>query len=110
MAIRLIIPPIHGSNYYRIKAIDMDGGYVVSTKIEVQFHTALLSVFPNPSRGIVNIKGIEGHNIDYSVYNILGKEIIRGQMVHNSINLSQLIDGMYYLSMNGQVQRLLIEK
>jgi len=60
--------------------------------------TLKILVFPNPSKGLVTIGGLEQSGIIF-LYNNTGKEILNQKIVGHSqqINLSQLKPGMYYL-------------
>lgn len=59
------------------------------TKPEIRF-------YPNPTSSILYIDGIE-ENINVSIFNALGQEVIIAETVNNSINVSNLSQGIYYL-------------
>jgi alpha-tubulin suppressor-like RCC1 family protein len=57
-----------------------------------------INYYPNPSSGLINIKGIDLINADITVYNILGETIKNTQANNNAINISELPSGSYMLS------------
>tara|TARA_R110002126_G_scaffold291762_1_gene457082 strand:- start:4562 stop:6061 length:1500 start_codon:yes stop_codon:yes gene_type:complete len=71
----------------------------------------LVSIYPNPAKNIVNIKGVE--NVEsIQIFTILGK-IAKEVKSQNSINISSLSKGIYLISIqkenNFVSKRLLIE-
>jgi hypothetical protein len=57
-------------------------------------------VYPNPAKDILNVEGAD--NAEYSVTNILGKEVKRGTINDkvNSIGIAFLPPGVYLLKLN----------
>jgi hypothetical protein len=76
-------PDIEGANliYYRLKQIDNDGSYSYSSEVEVDFLSPndylLGQNYPNPFNPSTKIsyKIATNEFVNFSVYNILGKEI-----------------------------------
>ncbi len=72
------------------------------------------NVFPNPSTGVVNInlKGIENQVINISVKNTLGVEVMGLKNIQTGVNydtaldISNLKQGIYYISITGEKIRL----
>jgi hypothetical protein len=60
-----------------------------------------ISVYPNPTSGILNIKNTSGENLNYVLYNIIGQSIAKGTIngVEKSLDLSSQVSGVYFLSM-----------
>lgn len=58
-----------------------------------------IKFFPNPTNSMLNIDGIETE-INVSIFNTLGQEIINTVTENNSIDVSNLSQGMYYLQSN----------
>ena len=81
---------------------------------------ASLSVYPNPSRGMVNIdlKKINAREVNASVLNILGNEvfrtIVRNQAGTGQMDLTDLQNGVYIVKISAgstqYTQRLVIRK
>ena len=61
-----------------------------------------INIFPNPAKDVLNIKGLNAENLDLSIYNVLGKEIISSSLnSNNSIDVSSFQSGMYFLKFKG---------
>jgi hypothetical protein len=65
----------------------------------------LISIFPNPTAGILNINAIEA-NGTIEVYNVIGDKVYSNSVVkgNNSIDLSGLANGAYFLKVNSNNQ------
>lgn len=61
-----------------------------------------ISLYPNPTNGIVNITNAEGFNVD--VYDILGKVILSKNNINNqeTIDLTNLAAGVYYVKLQNE--------
>jgi hypothetical protein len=47
--------PLNGTNYYRIKAVDIDGKYVYSNIVSLSWTSTSLRIYPVPARDVVNL-------------------------------------------------------
>lgn len=70
-------------------------------------------VYPNPSRGCINIEAND--EMDYHLYNNLGQSVRNGRFNHaTQINTEELPQGIYFLQLKGehgmQTEKILIEK
>ena len=70
-------------------------------------------VYPNPSRGCINIEAND--EMDYHLYNNLGQSVRNGRFNHTTqINTEELPQGIYFLQLKGehgmQTEKILIEK
>ena len=67
----------------------------------------VLEVYPNPTSGVVELRGHTPSNNKIYVHNALGKLVyMQEQLFTNTINLGHLANGVYWLSVelaNGQV-------
>jgi hypothetical protein len=62
--------------------------------------TSDLKIYPNPSRGIIYIEGIDhGSNISYRVSDLSGKRVLSAILDRNSLDLTRLEPGMYLLTL-----------
>lgn len=73
-------------------------------------HSALpaLIVYPNPTKGIIHLKGIEG-SVDGTIYNIIGQKVLDFSVIKDktTLDISVLNDGTYFLKLaNGQATML----
>jgi hypothetical protein len=90
-----------GIHYYRLKQIDLDGRFEFSSIIHVQGkgENNAIKAYPNPTQGMVRIEGVSP---DVKVYNILGREVKRETMKGQDLDLSDLPNGLYIISvLNG---------
>ena len=58
-----------------------------------------INVSPNPTTGYITVSGL--HKAEkYSIYNVLGKEVLKGEASENKpINVQSLTEGMYFLKL-----------
>ena len=80
----------------------LDGGYANSLTIEEEQLTSLISIYPNPTNGIIHVKvqGKSGDHLNYQIYNVLGQFMTKGVLSQNSVNkisLAQQKSGLYVL-------------
>ena len=65
-----------------------------------------ISIFPNPTSGILNINAVEA-NSSVEVFNVIGDKVYTNSLVkgNNTIDLSSLSNGAYFvkLSSNNQI-------
>ncbi len=92
--------PVNGINYYRLKSVDKDGGFSYSKIVSVQFtvNSNQLSVFPNPAKERVTIKG--NHIASVQVVDNLGRvlKIVSFKDASNPVlSLSGMPAGIYHL-------------
>jgi hypothetical protein len=105
--------PFNGVNYYRLKQFDLDGHSKVSAIKSLKFVTQLnlVTISPNPSRGVINFKleNISATNVSVSLTNTNGKLIYREIM--NTVDagkayklnlLQQPAPGMYILNLQAE--------
>jgi len=65
------------------------------------FDNNSISIFPNPTQNILNIQS-EETIIDASVYDLLGKKIKVIQLSNNTMDVSNLAQGMYIIKVVGE--------
>ena len=78
------------------------------------FETSEFSVYPNPvTNGFVNIKTTSNDAINVTVFDVLGKQVVKQTLTTNRLNVSNLKAGMYLLNIeqNGAstTKKLVIE-
>lgn len=92
--------PLPGINYYRLKQTDLNGNFVFSKTVVVRFNnlTNVIAVYPNPTRDVVNIKGLQGGEMLY-VLDFTGRRLLRQRAGKEmeKINLSQYGTGLYQI-------------
>lgn len=74
----------------------------ISTLAENNSNDALtiVSLYPNPTRDILNIETNSATKFNYSVINYLGQVVKSGSIENNSLNVSNLNAGVYILQIN----------
>lgn len=79
------------------------GILTINNNVGIQENTIanLFSIYPNPTSEILNINSTNKLiGADYSIYNLIGKEILKGTITNEntSINISQLNAGRYLIA------------
>ena len=91
--------PFEGTNYYRLKQIDIDGQYTYSNIVVIKtLSDDIISVYPNPSDGIMNIESSE--NIEVLIYSSIGQVVASYHFEKNSLNkidISNQPKGLYFV-------------
>lgn len=90
-----------GNNFYRLKQIDFDGAFEFSKIISVNIdfkNQSEFSVFPNPANEKISLTNLDLELTEkVSIYNSLGKEVMDLPLDENSVDISNLKDGIYYV-------------
>lgn len=97
-----------GARVFDAEGESMEVSVTIEVKEEIVTHSNsieqnVISVQPNPSTGIFNLK----KSADWSVYNLLGEIILSG--TSNKIDLSQKTKGSYFLKVNDKVLKIILE-
>jgi hypothetical protein len=76
-----------------------------SVGIKTNSSAEAISIFPNPTSGILNINAIEVTS-SVEVYNVIGDKVYSGTLVkgNNSVDLSSLANGAYFVKLNSNNQ------
>jgi len=109
--------PVIGKNYYRLKQMDFDGNFEYTNIVVVEFDkegslitSTQISLFPNPTINIINLKTenltIEG----FQIYNAIGQLVMEKHSLNSGnvhqIDVDDLPSGTYYIQINGSTERL----
>lgn len=95
--------PHSGVNYYRLRQVDENGTAQLSNIVSVTFSlNQKLQVFPNPAHDKLTI--ISDATSSYSIFNVLGREILRGVISDNrtDVDIAQLSTGLYFVKTKGE--------
>lgn len=104
-----------GTAYYRLKLVDIDGtvDFTKILYINSSASTLNLSVFPNPFRGEIQLKGINTADVNRNsirVFNTMGSEVGYRVIGGNAIVIDpSLPKGVYILRVKGQAVKLFKE-
>ena len=104
------VAPIIGTNYYRLKIVDIDGRFSYSKIVAVEFSNLKTPIFlfPNPSKNRVYLSENSFKNEEIvEIVDVSGKVVTRstvgqGQM---GFDIQGLAIGTYFLKVNGVVLR-----
>jgi hypothetical protein len=106
----------NGGAYYRLKLVDLDGSFDYTKIIYInngQAGLLPLSVFPNPFRSEVQLKGVTASEVNrknVKIYNSMGSEVSYRVIGGNSIIVDpSLPKGVYILRVKGQAFKLFKE-
>lgn len=102
-----------GTNYYRLKQIDMDGKFDYSSTIHVNTTQALsFSLYPNPVTHALKIKNapLSDGKLAYIISNGAGQQVLSGILpADKSISVQHLTAGRYFLKI-GNVSQAFIKQ
>jgi Secretion system C-terminal sorting domain len=92
--------PLTGTDFYRLKIMDIDGHFKYSGILKINFNsTTKFEVFPNPAKESVTISGILGNKM-VKLLNVEGKELIQkvstGQTM--TLDLNKYPSGVYIIT------------
>ena len=106
--------PIVGLNYYRLQQVDFDKNIQYSNIVAIEYNKETaeqVQVYPNPSSGQINIRVSDQTKLKYlSVVDVLGQEVYSAQSATNSIDLSPLTAGIYWIKIQLQDGRAYTKK
>lgn len=100
-----------GTNYYRLKQIDYDGGFEFSEVKSVEFlpKNVHLTIFPNPIKNgqlKIQVPDKEAEVIDLQLFDSAGRLIQKRQSFDKEtvLDIQDLVSGIYllYVQLNGQ--------
>ncbi len=88
-----------------------DGNWVDAGQVRVYedgiqglntLNNANVKVYPNPVHDVLNIEGLEGEKMRYSIIDLAGRVVLSGELQNASIELSTLKTGVYTLQLEGE--------
>jgi chitodextrinase len=83
-------------------SVNIVTGATFSNLTEIHLNEILttISLYPNPTREVLNVETNSASTLNYSVINYLGQVIKTGKIENNLINVSHLNSGIYILEVN----------
>jgi PKD repeat protein len=101
--------PRVGRNFYRLVQVDFGGAEHISQIVDVlRSSTASLGLYPNPTKGILNITGVPAGR-SYQVRNSVGQLLMAGKVTAEALQVEQLVGGVYYLVVGTEIQRFIVK-
>lgn len=111
--------PEAGMNYYRLRQVDFNGTLSYSSWVAVEFNPAenYVSIYPNPSNGMVNIvlTGYKDQEVNISITDISGRRVQElSQSVNNpefrtSFDLEAEPAGMYFVTVSSPAKKEVLQ-
>lgn len=100
------VNPFSGINYYRLKQIDFDGAFEYSKVIAVEYNSSerSISVFPNPSSGLINLQidNPSNQKMKIKILDSVGRIVWESKLVEGERNWKEAIgiegSGIYFVS------------
>lgn len=90
--------PINLPGSPMIRLIFDSNHWGVSTGVK-EVSEEVLSIFPNPATGYININGPGNANYTVTVVNMLGEQVIQQNNVGNRLDISSLSGGIYLINL-----------
>jgi chitodextrinase len=76
---------------------------IASATIDLEVGRLSFKLYPNPVKeGVIYIADIDTH-LSYSIYNMMGQEMAKGNLENKAINVSQLARGTYIIELTDGV-------
>lgn len=98
---------IKQGNFYRLRFVDIDGVIEYSNTIQLKpAQIITYSLFPNPTNGILNIEGTDIIIENVLVMNHLGLLVKKVPIVNQTIDISDLPQGIYWIKISGQTYKI----
>jgi hypothetical protein len=109
----LDLNPVKGLVHYRIKQIDFDGKFDYSPIQTVMIGgRSTLTIFPNPAGTQVNIHFESGRNSEVVIKNLSGQVMDTTWLSEEGnaqLDTENYPQGIYFLTVNGETRRLVIQ-
>jgi fibronectin-binding autotransporter adhesin len=105
--------PLNGINYYRLRAVDMDGKATLSKNIAVINGTSksdIVKVYPTVADAVLTVETISDESTTLKIMDIMGKTVLTKTLTatgfsSNPIDVSGLTNGLYILSFESATTR-----
>ena len=89
--------PEPGINYYRLKQVDFDGGFERSKVISINMDYDEIVIQPNPTNGLVEIKGSNLSQAILKITDGMGRIIKLNELDdYQTVNLHNEPNGIYF--------------
>jgi hypothetical protein len=87
-------------NYYRLKQFDYNGKTTYSKTVFIAMNNEInMEIYPNPAKDIIFIKGNNRQKkLTVSIFNSSGKKVMEIKNAENSVDISELKKGIYFIT------------
>lgn len=97
-----------GITYYRLSQVDFDGESKTYDPVSVELtKETTLSLHPNPAQETLHISGLDWANQSIELSTIKG-DVILARVVGNTVDVSNLSNGIYFLNLNNQTHKFVV--
>ena len=109
------VNPSEGISFYRLKIIEPDNSISYSSlqKINIKPASEKIKLYPNPAKDYITIQGELPAEADITFLSSEGKIIFTKHILTNrysfQLNLPGLANGIYFLKINNQVKKIIIQ-
>ena len=100
--------PSAGINYYRLKQNDIDGNFVYSNIVSLEFEKDKIeySLYPNPVKDILYMDiDEEMENVEIKLYDAMGKVVWTQKGAIKQISFEHYKSGIYFLEISNSLYR-----
>lgn len=88
-----------GTSYYRLRQWDFDGQFEYSKMVSATIGQDEITVFPNPTSGILTVNGAISGDVLFEVFDLMGRLILKSTARNgHEINLAGWHNGIYVLN------------
>lgn len=102
-------PPTGGS--FDNVWFQFDYKYTSLTASENELEKTTLAVYPNPTSEVLSIIGSDlAEKYSVSIFNLSGKEVISELMENNTISISHLIEGFYFVHIKNKDNNIILKQ
>ena len=102
------VQPLKGMNFYRLKELDKDGGFLYSKVVSVYFDKLQkLFISPNPATDLLHIQLLQGNHYDAIAIHDASGRLVLQKLISNSsttvsLDIRHLAGGWYSLKLSGK--------
>jgi hypothetical protein len=104
-----VVVQFGGEGHFQPGLFYFDDIVLLGTSSIEENDTETLELYPNPVTNVLLFNDLREVQ-SVTVYNINGQEMIKGDLINNSINVSQLSEGLYFIRINEISGRVLTGK